>query len=55
MTHCRRTSFEILSNEAHHRDPFDRMLVSQALEHDLTIVTVDAILSKYPVPLLPAV
>src|SRR5882672_8626728 len=39
----------------HHRDPFDRMLVCQALQHDLTIVTVDAILSKYPVPLLPAV
>ncbi len=25
----------------HHRDPFDRMLIAQALEHGLTIVTVD--------------
>lgn len=32
----------------HHRDPFDRMLVCQSLEHDLQIVTVDALLLKYP-------
>jgi len=38
--------------EKHHRDPFDRMLVCQALEHDLHIVTADAVLSKYPVKLL---
>jgi PIN domain nuclease of toxin-antitoxin system len=31
-----------------HRDPFDRMLVCQALEHDLIVVTVDAILQQYP-------
>ncbi|HSY51389.1 MAG TPA: type II toxin-antitoxin system VapC family toxin [Thermoanaerobaculia bacterium] len=38
----------------HHRDPFDRMIVCQALEHGLIIVTVDSILSKYPAPLLPS-
>jgi len=38
----------------HHRDPFDRMLVCQALEHDLEIVSVDSILSKYPAPLWSA-
>ncbi len=32
-----------------HRDPFDRMLVAQALEHDLTIATVDESISAYPV------
>jgi PIN domain nuclease of toxin-antitoxin system len=32
----------------HHRDPFDRLLVCQALEYDLEIVTVDPVLSKYP-------
>ena len=32
----------------HHRDPFDRILVCQAIEHDLQIVTVDPILVKYP-------
>lgn len=32
-----------------HRDPFDRMLVCQALEHHLTLVTVDNIVRSYPV------
>ena len=38
----------------HHRDPFDRMLVAQALEEHLTLVTRDAALAAYDVPLLPA-
>jgi len=33
----------------HHRDPFDRLLVAQALEEDLAIVTVDPIFAKYGV------
>jgi PIN domain nuclease of toxin-antitoxin system len=32
-----------------HRDPFDRMLVCQALVHDLTIVTPDEVVRSYPV------
>lgn len=32
-----------------HRDPFDRMLVCQALQHQLMIVTVDAAIQSYPV------
>jgi PIN domain nuclease of toxin-antitoxin system len=39
--------------DAHHRDPFDRILVCQALEHDLQIVTVDPLIEKYPVKVLP--
>lgn len=35
-----------------HRDPFDRLLVSQALANGLTMVTVDAAVRAYPVPLL---
>ena len=35
-----------------HRDPFDRMLVCQALEHNLTIVTVDDAFQAYPTPIL---
>lgn len=38
--------------DQHHRDPFDRMLICQALEHGLTIVTVDHVFSAYNVPLL---
>jgi PIN domain nuclease of toxin-antitoxin system len=37
---------------AAHRDPFDRMLVCQAMEHGLTIITVDPALEAYPAPLL---
>jgi PIN domain nuclease of toxin-antitoxin system len=36
-----------------HRDPFDRLLVAQALQHGLTIVTVDPDVAAYPVPRLP--
>ena len=32
-----------------HRDPFDRILICQALQHGLTIVTVDAAITAYPV------
>jgi PIN domain nuclease of toxin-antitoxin system len=42
----------LLTLPPHHRDPFDRMLICQALQHELTIVSVDAQFSSYPVPLL---
>lgn len=35
-----------------HRDPFDRILICQALEHGLTLVTVDPAVRAYPVPTL---
>ena len=31
-----------------HGDPFDRMLVSQAIVHGLTIVTSDPLITQYP-------
>ena len=37
---------------AFHQDPFDRMLICQALANDLTIVTVDPQIKKYSVPTL---
>jgi len=33
----------------HHRDPFDRLLISQALAEDLPIVTADPLITEYPV------
>ena len=36
-----------------HRDPFDRVLVAQALQHGLTVVSVDGEVRKYPVPVYP--
>jgi PIN domain nuclease of toxin-antitoxin system len=37
-----------------HRDPFDRLMICQAIEHDLTFATADSTLMLYPVKLLPA-
>ena len=32
-----------------HQDPFDRMLVCQAIEHSLTLVTPDHVVRRYPI------
>ncbi len=40
--------------DRHHEDPFDRMLVAQALAEGLTIVTRDNRFADYGVALLPA-
>lgn len=36
-----------------HRDPFDRMLICQAIEHKMTIVTMDAAIAQYPIIIIP--
>lgn len=36
----------------HHRDPFDRMIVAQAESEGLTVVTCDAQIAAYGVPVL---
>jgi len=38
----------------HHSDPFDRMMIAQAIEEGLTIVTRDRIFASYGVPVLTA-
>ena len=38
----------------YHRDPFDRMLVAQAIVERLTIVTRDEDIGRYPVPVIAA-
>lgn len=38
----------------HHRDPFDRMLIAQAIADKLVIVTADDRIRSYPVRTLPA-
>lgn len=42
------------SLQAHHKDPFDRMLVAQAQLEQLTIVTRDTAFEPYGVATLPA-
>jgi len=36
----------------HHRDPFDRLLIAQAMTEKLTLVTADRAFSDYPVKTL---
>ena len=38
----------------HHRDPFDRMMIAQAIEENLTIVTRDRRVAAYGAPVLTA-
>ncbi len=38
----------------HHRDPFDRMLIAQALHEGFRLVSRDPEIARYPVPQLPA-
>ena len=37
----------------HHRDPFDHLLIAQALEEDLAFVTADTLASAYGLRILP--
>jgi PIN domain nuclease of toxin-antitoxin system len=41
--------FKLQTLPSLHRDPFDRMLVCQAMAHDLTILTPDALVRAYPI------
>ena len=36
----------------HHRDPFDRLIIAQALTEDLPVVSSDAVFSQYVVKLI---
>jgi PIN domain nuclease of toxin-antitoxin system len=43
------SALQVLRLPALHRDPFDRMLISQAIAHGLAIVTPDSSIGQYPV------
>ncbi|HEX8255429.1 MAG TPA: type II toxin-antitoxin system VapC family toxin [Thermoanaerobaculia bacterium] len=43
----------LLNLPMHHRDPFDRMLICQALHHEMTVVTIDAEFRSYGIATLP--
>lgn len=42
------SALHVVKLPALHTDPFDRMLVSQAIIHGLTIVTPDPLVTQYP-------
>lgn len=39
----------------HHKDPFDRLLISQALVEDFVLISVDEKFKFYDVPLFTAI
>lgn len=43
---------ELATLERHHRDPFDRMLIAQALGEDLKLVSADRVFHDYDVALI---
>lgn len=60
---CEVVGFEVIALEPahaervgelplHHRDPFDRLLIAQALCEAMTIISADRSLAQYDVPLL---
>ena len=44
---CRLNSLPMM-----HKDPFDRILICQALQHQLTIITADQLFRNYAVPIM---
>ena len=47
-----RHALRVPSLPDHHRDPFDRLLIAQALAEDVAIVTIDPSIAEYPVETL---
>jgi PIN domain nuclease of toxin-antitoxin system len=47
VTHLHATT--VYDLPAHHRDPFDRLIIAQAIAEGMTVLTSDRIFGKYPV------
>jgi len=43
---------QLLQLDFHHRDPFDRIIIAQAVSENLTIATKDSIFDKYGVGII---
>ncbi|MEO1096536.1 MAG: PIN domain-containing protein [Bacteroidota bacterium] len=40
--------------DLYHRDPFDRIIIAQAISENLSIITSDSTFEKYPVNIIKA-
>jgi len=45
-------SLKVYDLPSHHRDPFDRLIIAQAMIEDMTILTADRVFAKYPIEIL---
>ncbi len=50
ITHLHALAVDSLPS--HHRDPFDRMLIAQALSEKMTLLTADRVFQKYKIDLI---
>ena len=41
--------FHLSKLPQHHKDPFDRILICQAIDHSLVLLTPDPLITQYPV------
>lgn len=46
---CEAATAQLIKLPAIHQDPFDRLLICQAIEHGLTLVTPDQHIRRYPI------
>ena len=44
--------FEYINLPLHHRDPFDRLLIAQAKQEQMTLITADKVFQLYDVPVI---
>lgn len=44
--------YQLIKLPSHHRDPFDRLLIAQAMAEDMTLISKDEHFVDYGVPLL---
>lgn len=42
-----RTTLRVATLPMHHRDPFDRLLIAQAMDEPATLLTADSMLARY--------
>ena len=42
-------SLKVYDLPSHHSDPFDRMIIAQAMVEEMTVLTSDRVFEKYPI------
>jgi PIN domain nuclease of toxin-antitoxin system len=50
VTH--RHAVKVYDLPAHHSDPFDRILIAQAMVEEMTVLTADRVFTKYPIDVM---
>ena len=46
------TAVKVYDLPSHHSDPFDRMIIAQAMVEEMTVLTSDRVFEKYPIDVI---